>query len=193
MILKMNLPASSAYLDLPWTNKLAQFIKHVCELHPLIRIMGICYGHQIIARALGGVVSVNEEGWELGVYECEINDEGREFLNYEEKEKFMRIHQVHRDIVSKLPPGCINLASTSRTKHQAIVKKYITPAPPLPSIAGTSAYMAFDVSDFQTDSSGPMPIRSAQVFTVQGHPEFDEDIVKTLVDARTEVCSLVPC
>lgn len=179
--------ASSAYLDQPWTNKLAGYIKHVFDNHPLVRICGICYGHQIVARALGGEVKLNEAGWELGVYECQLNEEGRELLQYPEEEQYMRIQQVHRDAVTSLPPDCIDLASTERTPYQALAQKYPTPAPPLPSVAGTSAYMAFDVSDFQTDSSGPSPVRSAHVLTLQGHPEFDQEIVHTLIQARSEM------
>lgn len=179
--------ASSAYLDIPWANKLAEFIKHVHDDHPLVRICGICYGHQIVARALGGEVKFNETGWELGVYDCELTEEGREILCYPEEENYMRIQEVHRDVVTELPPDCINLASTKICQNQGFVKKFITPAPPLPSVAGTSAYMAFDVSDFQTDSSGPSPVRSAHVLTLQGHPEFDEEIVKALIGSRSEM------
>jgi len=163
------------------------FVKHIADEHPLVRIMGICYGHQIIARALGGTVALNEKGWELGTYECELTEEGKELLGYNQDESLMRIHQVHRDIVTDLPDQCVNLAKTSKTNVQGLAVRFPTDSPPIPSIAGTSAYMAFDVSDTQTDSSGPLPVRSAQVLSVQGHPEFDEDIVTTVVEARTEV------
>lgn len=173
-------------MDIPWTNELVNFVKHVAEAHPLVRIIGICYGHQIVARALGGKVELNKAGWELGSYDCQMTEEGRELLGYEESDSFMKVHQVHRDIVTVLPDQCSNLASTDKTKVQAFTRRYPTDAPPLPSTAGTSAYMAFDISDFQTDSSGPLPVRSAQILTLQGHPEFDEDIVETIVKARTD-------
>ena len=99
----------------------------------------------------------------------------------------MRIQEVHRDIVLECPDDCVNLATTAITPCQGLARTYPTPAPPLPSVAGTSAYMAFDVNDFQTDSSGPLPVRSAQILSVQGHPEFDTQIVRTLIDARTEM------
>lgn len=173
-------------MDIGWTNQLVDFVKHVSDEHPLVRIIGICYGHQIVARALGGKVELNEAGWELGCYDCQMTEEGREILGYGEDEEMMKVHQVHRDIVTTLPKDCVNLASTEKTKVQAFIRRYPTEAPPLPSTAETSAYMAFDVSDFQTDSSGPLPVRSAQILTLQGHPEFDQDIVETVVKARTE-------
>lgn len=183
----LSLSASSAYADLPWTKKLACFIKHIAEDHPLIRIMGVCYGHQIIARALGGKVEVNEKGWEIGTYECKLTEEGRELLGYSQDDTLMRTQEVHRDIVTVLPDDFVNLASTEKTQYQGLAKRYPTDAPPLPSIAGTTAYMAFDISDFQSDSSGPLPVRSAHILSVQGHPEFDEEIVTAIIDVRTEV------
>ncbi|UZJ55045.1 hypothetical protein CBS101457_004365 [Exobasidium rhododendri] len=178
--------SASAYVDVPWINELVAYVKHVSDEHPLIRIMGICFGHQIVARALGGKVELNEEGWELGSYECQLTEDGRELLGYNEDESVMRIHQVHRDIVTEVPEQCINLATTSKTSFQGLAVRYPTDAPPIPSTAGTSSYMAFDVSDFHSDSSGPLPVRSAQILSVQGHPEFDEGIVSTVVNVRTE-------
>lgn len=50
--------------------------------HPLVRLMGICWGHQAIAQALGGEVKENQEGWELGVYDVELNEEGEEIWGF---------------------------------------------------------------------------------------------------------------
>ncbi|PWN41926.1 class I glutamine amidotransferase-like protein [Ceraceosorus guamensis] len=183
--------ASSAYADVPWTNKLSCWLKHTAYEHPLVRIIGICYGHQIIARALDAPVKLNEHGFELGVYEVELSDEGKEYLGYEHGEGIMRIHQVHRDIVASAPPDFQgqtfeNLGSTSRCSVQGLALRYPTDAPPLPSAVSSSDYIAFDISSVE-DSSGPAPSRSLHILTLQGHPEFDAEIVETLIDARTEM------
>ena len=36
-------------------------------------MVGICFGHQIIAKALGGVVSKSDKGWGVGIHTYELN------------------------------------------------------------------------------------------------------------------------
>lgn len=79
-----------------------------------------------------------------------------------------------------------NLGSTSRCVVQGLALRYPTDAPPLPSAVSSSDYIAFDVSSLE-DSSGPAASRSLHILTLQGHPEFDEEIVTTLIHARTEM------
>ncbi|GAC93471.1 glutamine amidotransferase [Pseudozyma hubeiensis SY62] len=186
--------ASSAYLDLEWTKKLAAFLRSTAENHPLVRLIGICYGHQILSRAFDGVVTSNPKGWELGTHSCTLTEHGRELLGYDGPSDGdqMAIQQVHKDHVVDVPPdfggeSFENLASTEVSPIQSLILKYPTEAPPLPSTAQTSAYMAFDIEDSETASSGPHPLRSLHVLTFQGHPEFDREIVENIIEVRTEM------
>jgi len=57
-------PASVNDNTLPWLGQLLDFICAVhAARHPLI---GLCFGHQAVARALGGQVARNAAGWGLG-------------------------------------------------------------------------------------------------------------------------------
>ena len=61
------------YENVPWISKLKNLIKKIYKLKtPLI---GICFGHQVIAEALGGKVEKSSKGWGVGVhrYERKLN------------------------------------------------------------------------------------------------------------------------
>ncbi len=74
-----------------------------------IPVLGICYGHQLMAHLLGGVVQRGDKG-EYGLAILEQKDAGRLLDGLPER------HQVwmsHRDTVTALPPGFRLLAATS--------------------------------------------------------------------------------
>ena len=43
-------------------------------------MFGICFGHQIIAQALGGKVEKSEKGWGTGVHNYDLADDWPEKL-----------------------------------------------------------------------------------------------------------------
>jgi GMP synthase-like glutamine amidotransferase len=60
----------SVYDDVHWILQLKKFTREVAESgNPCI---GVCFGHQMIGAALGGVVTKVETGWSLGVHQFEI-------------------------------------------------------------------------------------------------------------------------
>jgi GMP synthase-like glutamine amidotransferase len=54
----------------PWIADLSEFIRS-CKLDRR-KLVGICFGHQLIAHALGGSASKSEKGWGLGLREFDI-------------------------------------------------------------------------------------------------------------------------
>ena len=60
----------SAYDAMPWVGALAQFIRDVHQSKK--PFVGICFGHQMLAQALGGVVAKSEQGWGVGVLDLEV-------------------------------------------------------------------------------------------------------------------------
>ena len=62
--------AYGVYDDAPWMRQLKEWIGFAAE-HK-VPMIGICFGHQIIADALGGDVRKSEKGWGLGRHTYEI-------------------------------------------------------------------------------------------------------------------------
>ena len=48
-----------------------------------VRLVGVCFGHQIIGRALDVGVGRNDKGWEVAVVPVELTDKGKEILGLE--------------------------------------------------------------------------------------------------------------
>ena len=57
---------SSVYDDKPWIKTLMEFVR---KLHSIDKkLVGICFGHQLIAQALGGTTEKYSGGWGVGLH-----------------------------------------------------------------------------------------------------------------------------
>lgn len=63
--------AKGAYDSDPWILQLKDFI--ILSHQQQQKMIGICFGHQIIAQALGGQVQKSQKGWGLGINQFEIH------------------------------------------------------------------------------------------------------------------------
>src|SRR5688500_17072796 len=61
--------ASGVYDGDPWIEPLKKFIQQLSGRTPLV---GICFGHQIMAEAYGGRVTKSPKGWGAGLHSYEI-------------------------------------------------------------------------------------------------------------------------
>lgn len=62
---------SSVYDDKPWITDLMEFVR---ELHgERKKLVGICFGHQLVAQALGGRVEKSNKGWGVGLHTHEFS------------------------------------------------------------------------------------------------------------------------
>jgi GMP synthase-like glutamine amidotransferase len=55
---------SSVYDDKPWIRSLEALVRELYEARK--KVIGICFGHQLIAQALGGLVDKSPKGWGVG-------------------------------------------------------------------------------------------------------------------------------
>jgi len=102
----------SVYDKVPWIDFLKKIIIDVIQSN--IPILGICFGHQLLACCVGGKVEKNIRGWELGSYKITLTDKGilnPIFKNFKNNDI---VYESHQDVVSLLPPNCTVLAYNSK-------------------------------------------------------------------------------
>jgi len=132
----------NSFDDDPWIVNLVEYTKTVLA-QDRVRIIGVCFGHQIVGRAMGVKVGRSEGGWETSVTAVDLTKRGQEIFG----RSALALHQMHRDAVFSLPPEVESLAYTS-------------------SCAVQSMYIP------------------NHLLTVQGHPEFTEEIMRELLETR---------
>lgn len=104
----------SAYDDKPWIIALLQWIERAyCRG---AKMMGVCFGHQAIARALGGEVKRFDGGFGCGVRASRVLDEQMApfFPDGE-----MRLLYSHHDQVVSLPPGAVLCTTSDFCKNES--------------------------------------------------------------------------
>jgi GMP synthase-like glutamine amidotransferase len=102
-----------AYDPDPWIAELKKFIVNLNEHQK--KLIGICFGHQMIAEALGGQVIKSPKGWGVGIREFEITapqDWMRPAL------KKVSLLFSHQDQVVIMPKGAKLLAQDSFCEFQ---------------------------------------------------------------------------
>jgi hypothetical protein len=65
--------------DEPWIVKLVHFTEEILKQRR-VRIVGVCFGHQIVGRALGAKVDRSDKGWEVSVTPIDLTKRGQEIF-----------------------------------------------------------------------------------------------------------------
>lgn len=82
-------------------------------------VLGICFGHQLLAWALGGDVGWNPRGREIGTVPVRLTSPGENDPLLGALPPSFPAHVTHRQSVLRLPDGARLLASSEREPHQA--------------------------------------------------------------------------
>lgn len=160
--------AATAYeYDQPgkeWIKKLIEYVRYVATEKPRIKIFGMCFGHQVIALAMGGTCVRNTR--EVSATKLRLNELGKKVYGVESG--VLNLHLMNRDHVPTEPPSFHIIASSNHSPNHGMVRfsqaESLGDAPPL----------NFRLTDIHILSS-------------QGHPEFTESIMRMLLNAWQEL------
>lgn len=97
--------ASGVYEDEPWMQKLKHWVVRVHDQG--VPMVGICFGHQIIAEAFSGKVEKFSKGWSVGPQTYQLNNQKLE------GQSSITLNAVHQDQVVLKPLNAQCLASSS--------------------------------------------------------------------------------
>ena len=149
----------------PWIAQLQDFVRRCRERRR--KTVGICFGHQLIAHALGGETRKADAGWGMGIQSAALTETlpwmGNESMDNESMDNSdlraagaykpgYNLVVLHQDQVVALPPG-----------FRVIAKNDFCPI---------SMFVGDDV-----------------MLGIQGHPEFDKKYCEFRVNARRELVS----
>ncbi len=96
-----------AYEDHAWIPPLEEFIRAAYAAH--VPVVGVCFGHQIIAQAMGGRVEKYPGGWSVGPTAYDFGD------------RTYTLNAWHQDQVTRRPEGAQVLASTDFCENAALL------------------------------------------------------------------------
>ena len=102
----------------PWSEQTAAWLKQAVVAD--IPVLGVCYGHQLLAYAMGGVVGHNPMGKEVGTVSIRISRQGRQDPLFSESPGAdFPVHACHSQSVIDLPAGATLLAASDMDPHHA--------------------------------------------------------------------------
>ncbi|KAK7281569.1 hypothetical protein RIF29_09680 [Crotalaria pallida] len=108
---------NDAYANDYWILKLCFLLQTLDAMEK--KVLGICFGHQVLCRALGGRVGKAYTGWDIGTRQVSfVKDLARcSYLEHLEEEMpaSLTIIEVHQDEVFEVPQGAEVIASSDKT------------------------------------------------------------------------------
>jgi GMP synthase-like glutamine amidotransferase len=110
----------SVYDELDWIAPLSAFVRSVAEAK--VPFVGICFGHQLVAHALGGRVAKAPTGWGAGVHEVVVD---RVAPWMDPPAATVALQFMHQDQVEQLPAGGVSLG---RAEHCPVALLQVGPA-----------------------------------------------------------------
>lgn len=102
----------SVYEDLQWIEQLSEFVVQLNIARK--KLVGICFGHQLIAQALGGKVAKYAGGWGVGIQQYSFKMKPGWILTDQEDFSLLATHQ---DQVIEMPEKAVLIAGNAFCKN----------------------------------------------------------------------------
>lgn len=102
----------------PWIEETADWLRRaVAGEMPLF---GICFGHQLLAHALGGESGYHPDGPEIGTVPVTLTDAAADDPLFSVLPRTFPAHVTHSQTALALPPGAVLLGASGHDPHQAV-------------------------------------------------------------------------
>ena len=100
-----------------WSLELEKWLPQIIDEQ--IPLLAICYGHQLLAKCLGGVSGYHENGIEIGTVDIFLEDFAKEDELFSKLPNSFKAHTVHSQTVVELPKNAIRLAFNNHDINHA--------------------------------------------------------------------------
>lgn len=104
---------AGVYDDLPWIAALEGFLR---SAKGKAKLIGICFGHQVMAEAFGGRVEKSDKGWGVGLHSYDVV----RAMPWMDETASFSIPASHQDQVVAQPPNSTVIASSAFTPFAAL-------------------------------------------------------------------------
>jgi len=101
----------------PWSEATATWLRDTVAAE--VPVLGICYGHQLLAHALGGEVGYHPQGIELGTVPVSLHEAAQDDPLFAGLPTQFDAQAAHRQSVQRLPDGATLLAGNHFEPHHA--------------------------------------------------------------------------
>jgi GMP synthase (glutamine-hydrolysing) len=102
----------------PWSERTAGWIRNAMDIE--LPLLGVCYGHQLMAHALGGRVDYLPDGREIGTHAIEKLESAAGDPFAAPLPAIFRAHTTHEQSVLEIPASTVVLARSTRDPHHLL-------------------------------------------------------------------------
>ncbi|KAK9677395.1 hypothetical protein RND81_11G140400 [Saponaria officinalis] len=104
---------SDAHSNDFWICKLVSFLHKLDFLKK--KVLGICFGHQILARSLGGKTGRATSGWDIGLRTIHFSSSSNKILSTFKIPSTLNIIECHQDVVLEVPAKVEVIGRSNKT------------------------------------------------------------------------------